>query len=141
VLMALLVSLPVYGLSGTLLDLLGSHHRHRQADRVAASMDDWQDFRRSDAVHVEPQPHSHFSWQRHHHDRSDASVVALDEAAHDASNEETASSATVASAMWTTVWNAIEIHAPSGVWVAWPGDRAARVATLAVDPLDRPPNS
>ena len=141
VLTVLLVALPVYGLSGTLLELLGSHHRHQQADRVATAMDGWQDFRRSATVHVEPQPHGHLLWQRHQHDRFDASVIYLDGPAQNASTEDTTSAATVASALWTALWSAIEIHVPPGVWVPWPGDRSARVATVSVEPLDRPPNS
>ena len=139
VVMVLLVALSAYGLSGTLLDLLGLNHRHERVDRVAALMDGWHDSRRSETVHVEPQPHSHALWQRHHHDRADASVIYLDASTHDASTEDSTTAAVVAP-MWTTVWSPIEIHAPLGVQVRWPGDPSARMASQSVEPLDRPPN-
>ena len=93
VLWCLLVALPVYGLSATLVPLLGSMHLHHSSSAESDPMAGWQDFRR--AVHattVVPQPHSHSIFQRHHHAHDDASVLSLDHAASDTSSSPEGSS-------------------------------------------------
>ena len=141
VLFALLVAMPVYGLAGAISGFMGLSHRHQQIKSVAAALDGWQDFRRVNIGGIAPpQPHSHSLWQRHHHERSDASVVALDGQAQDASSGESSSFSAPAELM-SAAWDAFEMFEPVGARTSWPCEPSKRVATVSVAPLERPPKA
>ena len=75
----LLVAIPLCGLSATLASMLGASHFHRDVASSEIGLEGWTDFRRSDHVSDgTPRRHTHNFFQRHHHDRNDATVVALD---------------------------------------------------------------
>lgn len=109
VIWCLLAAVPVYGLSGTIVELLGSSHMHVALDATARPSDPmagWQDFRRAspamdraeghghahlaDGSHAAP--HAHAGLERHHHDRADASVVGIDGGPADAAQADDGSS-------------------------------------------------
>ncbi len=141
ILVALLVAMSVYGLAGALTSFLGLSHRHQQIRSVAAALDGWQDFRRVNIGGIAPpQPHSHSLWQRHHHERSDASVVALDGQSQDASSGEASPSSAPAELM-SAAWDAFEMFEPVGAHTSWPCEPSKRVATVSVAPLERPPKA
>jgi hypothetical protein len=140
VLLALLVALPVSGLAGALSSFLGFNHRHHQLESFA-SLDGWQDFRRVNiGGNFPPRPHSHSLWQRHHHERSDASVVALDGQAQDVSSGEASSSSAPAELMFAAS-DAFELFEPVGARACWPCKPSKRVATVSVAPPERPPKA
>lgn len=82
VIWCLLVALPVFGVSGTLVELLGPLHVHRAALVTAPAdpMAGWVDMRRAAGLTTirNVHGHTHGLFARHHHDRVDADVVALD---------------------------------------------------------------
>lgn len=151
----LLAAVPIYGLSGTIVELLGARHVHATPvlSAVAADTDDvmrgWQDFRRatagmghghqhaSDGSH-EP-AHDHSALERHHHDRADASVVALDGGPADAAHADEGGSAT---ATHLLALSSVVLPAPAaddqGSWLAV---TPPRVATRQPDALERPPRT
>ena len=141
ILVALLFAMPVYGLAGAISGLMGLSHRHQQIKGVAATLDGWKDFRRVNIGGIAPpQPHSHSLWQRHHHERSDGSVVALDGQAQDASSGEASSSGAPAELM-SAARDAFEMFEPVGARTSWPCAPSKRVATVSVAPLERPPKA
>lgn len=81
----LLVAVPVFGVSGTLVEMLGANHAHRAAATLLSQgggdvMHGWVDMRRASVAAGAPRGHSHAHslFARHHHDHDDASVIALD---------------------------------------------------------------
>lgn len=139
VLIALLVSLPLCGLAGSLSSLLGLNHHHRQVEGNVAALDAWQDFRRENVGGVAPLPHDHSLWQRHHHDQGDPTVVALDGPEHDASPGDIPSNASVE--MMCAVWNAFDIPESVDAARCWPRDPSGRLATVFPVPFERPPKA
>ncbi len=80
----LLLALPIYGASSTLVLLLGARHFHQPVS-IEAVMSNTApvlaDFRRMVQVATASQPaHAHSLLARHHHAASDASVTAVDAA-------------------------------------------------------------
>lgn len=82
VIWCLLVAVPVFGVSGRLVELLGPLHVHRAAlvSSAADPMAGWIDMRRAPGMTTVSHLHSHSHglFARHHHDRGDADVIALD---------------------------------------------------------------
>ena len=80
ILWLLMAAVPLCGLSGAVVELLGMKHFHQQAaSGTVDPMAGWRDFRRAlPAVGVESYGHAHTAVQRHHHATVDATVVALD---------------------------------------------------------------
>lgn len=81
----LLVAVPVFGVSGTLVEMLGANHAHRSStislsQGGADVMHGWVDMRRASIPTAVPRGHSHSHsvFARHHHDHDDDSVIALD---------------------------------------------------------------
>ena len=78
----LLFALPVYGLSSSVVVLLGSKHFHTSAVPELAARAMLADFRRiGQAVDTAPATHAHTWFARHHHAPTDASATAVDAAA------------------------------------------------------------
>ena len=77
VLVCVLVAVSLYGVTSTVVTLLGSCHTHTSADVAEAIGMVLEDFRRADRgydtlgpIRPHTHDHSHLSLQRHHHDRT-----------------------------------------------------------------------
>jgi hypothetical protein len=140
----LLVALPVYGASGTLVQLLGSDHVHRVTEAAARTTDalaGWVDMRRGATMakaagHV----HTHSLFQRHHHDRADASVVSVDGGSLGGAAADDAG-APDALVHVLALTDAVVVHEAGNLRFPWPSAApAAALPWLAEGPL-RPPKS
>ncbi|MEO7055432.1 MAG: hypothetical protein ABI281_07415 [Caldimonas sp.] len=130
----------MFGLSGLISGLLGVQHRHDTVQITADSLVGWQDFRRPTGARTARQPHSHLFWVRHHHSTSDASVVALDGGPQESSPSD-AASATVGTVTLATAGALAILYKPNESSSKWPRCGPFRVATLAVEPPERPPRA
>jgi hypothetical protein len=141
----MLIALPLYGVSATLVGLLGPVHFHKQAAAVRTVVADsgpmagWQDFRRVGQVR-DASDHSHPGLGRHHHDGRDASAVTAGPDEGDAGLGDGA-----ASNAPTLVFVAVRAAALPGpamiVLASWPAERAYRIASCDARRLERPPRT
>lgn len=139
----LLIALPVYGLSATLVQLLGASHVHVRTVQAAASLDGWHDFRRAVARterHAAVHLHAHAAFARHRHARDDVSVVALDARAgdHGAAAADASSSDGSATLVFALAGTA-EPCQPYSRLVGWPRAEPVTPAGREVMPAERPP--
>ena len=138
----LLLALPLCGLSTRLVELLGSRHMHRAVVVADAGMEGWQDFRRgghhgTGAAHAPV--HSHGFFERHHHDRADDSVVALDgEAAGMTVSEGDSASAVSVSLVFASTSAADVLDAADGS-LHWREGASAAFRSQDGSRLERPP--
>ena len=139
----LLVALPVYGVSGTLVELLGPNHVHR-ATGASASVTDpmsgWVDMRRGFSTftalrHV----HTHSLFQRHHHDREDASVVAVDGGSLEGAAADDGGAG--ASAHLLALTGAVAVGEGERLRFPWPSAMPVAVLPWLADGPMRPPKS
>lgn len=137
----LLLAVPVYGVSGTLVELLGSAHVHR-AGSLSVSHDSadpmagWVDMRRAAAsVRTGPRVHSHAGLERHHHDRDDADVITLDGGAGDGG------SSVESSAHVLAVGEVAAVAVPVGQRFVWPEPAGASASPWWADAPARPPRA
>lgn len=131
----LLVALPAYGLSGTLVQMLGSAHTHVQATPTDP-MAGWQDFRRAAAGGSHPHPHSHAAPQRHHHVHADTSVVAMDGGSHGDTSTPAGSAALV-----FAVPTDAGLRVPRRCAPAWRLLAPLPIASRDPERLERPPRT
>lgn len=140
-----LVAVAIFGLTSTLVALLGTNHTHTRQARVDSATLVLEDFRRV-AHHggVTSRPsHEHFQsvWQRHRHDDSDSSVLSLDAGA---SNEslagDTTASAFTAIVLMACAAEGLAVPDPSGS-LTWPLSGAQRLPGCEPAPLERPPKA
>ena len=138
----LLAAVPLCGLSTTLAQVVGPNHVHRSAASAVDSMAGWNDFRRTQQVTtVLPKPHSHSIFERHQHERDDASVVALDHAAGDATGSAETSTSACAGALSFALASAspwFTLDAPKGEWSA---RVQVNLSGRETPPLERPPKA
>lgn len=149
VLCCLLVALPVVGLAGSIVQVLGVQHSHDRDGPGAGAgdaMSGWQDFRRvvatSDAAHHgHGHAHGHDDLRRHHHAHDDTGVASLGSDGADSALAGVAGSAAgfagglfppVAARHWCAEVSAHE---------AWQSVRAAPIVSCPPRRLDRPPKS
>lgn len=138
----LLVAVPVFGLSSTLVELLGANHVHRQvASAESDAMSGWVDIRRASGVitvrHVHS--HSHSAFARHHHDRDDETVVALDGDGVQGESSDDGGASGGAFSHVLALTDSSAFVAPSALRFAWlAATAAAALPWLADGPL-RPP--
>lgn len=142
----LLVAIPVFGFSGTLVELLGANHIHRVVAAVSVAnadpMNGWVDMRRASAAATQPavQPHSHSLFARHHHDRDDTSVIALDGAMQDqASDDGGAPAGSLSHVLALT--NVARVAPPSFTLYVWLDAAAPAVMHWIADGPLRPPKT
>lgn len=154
----LLVSVPLYGFSASLIAVLGSTHVHVGSVQVAAlvepppaavnrdsagngSMLILEDFRRVSSAHPPTlHAHSHSAFERHHHAPDDATVRSLDGGHHGgAGSDEGGGSTTLSHVLALSDIAAFAVPAlPAFAWTASTGS--------ALDPwmgegLERPPRA
>ena len=146
----LLVALPLYGFSATLVQLLGARHVHHaqasqtaQTGQAADAFDRWRDFRRAGVVaDARFLAHMHDAFERHHHAQDDASVIALDarpgvDSAAPAGASAGDGSATLVLALAAVV----SLCEPACRPVAWPQVEPATPAGRGTLPAKRPPRA
>ena len=142
----LLVALPVYGLSSSIVALLGASHYHRDvaAAAVTHAMDGWQDLRRGAGLRDAALPvHSHALLQRHSHAQGDSSVVTLDGGAGDGLMSGGAAEASAGSATLLALGAAdpIEIAAPCARPLAWARFVSDPLKSCDSQRIERPPRA
>ena len=133
----LLLVLPVHGLSAALIGLLGQNHFHAAVPSHALGRALWQpsDDAASDAALHD---HAHATLQRHHHDRDDASVVAIDPLAADNAAEAGGSSA--APTMLAPP-PAQGFPARTAGHLPWQACASGWFVSWSSEPLERPPQA
>lgn len=144
----LLVAVPVYGVSGTLVELLGANHVHRQAAlsvtvAKADPMEGWVDMRRaSSSSHGAQHDHSHSVFERHHHDQTDESVVALDGGPLQASTSSDDGGSSAGSSVHLAALNEAGVPSSSSqLRFFWPAAAPAAAPRWTADGPTRPPKS
>ncbi|MEO8280426.1 MAG: hypothetical protein ABI564_12095 [Ideonella sp.] len=146
----LLFAIPLYGFTGSLVQLLGNEHVHRSDFTSVVSANaaiptpgsgDFralEDFRRlaSGQGHAEHAPgHSHDGFQRHHHDAADTSVIALDGGA---SPDEGGGAAAPHLLAFTAP---VSFALPPLPPFRWPAALQSAVAPWIADSMERPPKA
>ena len=137
----LLVAIPVFGLSGTMVELLGANHIHRQvASADLGVMSGWIDMRRASGAITVPHvhTHSHTAFARHHHDRDDDTVVALDGGAMQGDGADDGATSG-ASQHVLALTDAVLVASPSPLRFAWLDAAAAAALPWMADVPLRPP--
>lgn len=156
----LVLALAVYGCSSVLVQLLGPTHRHALSvsaeppwlQRAAQALRAVQTWRAelharwlpgapaglADAA-VLAHAHAHATFQRHHHDPHDLTVVSLDggeaAAAAEAASSGSGGSATLPLGPAMSWW----LPGPSALPACWPKPAAARWTDATPWPLEHPP--
>lgn len=140
----LLLAVPAYGLAGVAAGLFGSSHRHHSAFTASEGIEraGLHDFRRvADATVTARPAHDHSVWQRHHHDRSDASVISLDGQAQEEPSSDGASTSSGSDALGTVAGEGIAVPEAAETGHCWPRAVACALARFAVVPMERPPKA
>ena len=138
----LLLAVPAYGLAGVAAGLFGSSHRHHSAFAASDGIEraGFHDFRRMAGATVTARTgHDHSVWQRHHHDRSDASVVSLEGQAQEESQSDGASTSSGSNALGTVAGEGIAVPEAAEIGRCWPRAAACALASFVLVPLERPP--
>ena len=144
----LLVAVSLYGLSATLVELLGARHMHVELAQAQASspegpMAGWQDPRRATvSISSVAHRHTHSVFERHHHAADDAGVVSLDGHGHDGGLSDEAGSVPGGSASLVLALAGSEsmpaLRLPP---FAWELPAAARVTSRDPERIDKPPKA
>lgn len=137
----LVLALAVGGWSSVAVRMLGTSHHHRDHNlqrASAAAMAGWQDFRRASHLHRRA-PAEHVFQQRHHHDASDASVVALDTASDPAAQSDSTPSGGDGSVLMFAHVSQPPRAAPCTQH--WPAVGGAALPRPHPERLDRPPQA
>lgn len=140
----LLLAVPACGLAGVAAGLFGSSHRHHSALAASEGIEraGLHDFRRmADATVTARIAHDHSVWQRHQHDRSDASVVSLDGQAQEESLSDRVSTYSGSDALGTGAGEEIAVPEAAEIGRCWPRAAACALAWFVVVPLERPPKA
>lgn len=140
----LLLAVPAYGLAGVAAGLFGSSHHHHPAFAASGGIEraDLHDFRRmADATATLRTAHDHSVWHRHHHDRSDASVVSLDGQAQEESLSDGASTSSRSEALGTVACEGSSVPEAAEIGHCWPRAAACLLARFVVVPPERPPKA
>lgn len=145
VIWCLLLALPVYGFSSTIVQLLGATHTHRQVASSADPMAGWVDLRRGSHVlnttvsHQET--HSHSLFERHHHDANDVTVLALDGPVTEGAASEAGSSPAGSAALVLALAGELRIDPAGSAELEWTAATADLVQSRHGERLERPPNA
>lgn len=134
----LLVALPVYGLSGALVQMLGAQHVHLRMAAGQDSLAGWEDFRRSLPHRVAAataHAHGHAAFERHHHAPDDASVSALG----GTSSDDAGSSPAGASALVLALAPQAPLPLPGATRADWPSLALLPIHSCDTARLERPP--
>ena len=150
VLLCVLVAVSLYGVTSTVVTLLGSYHTHTSADAGEAAGMVLEDFRRIDHAydtlgltrpHTHTHAESHLSLQRHHHDSDDATVQSIDAAAEDPVGDAAAASAIGVLAMMFCGFGLLVLTAPLARSVRWTLIGCPAIPSGHAHLLERPPRN
>lgn len=148
VLFCVLVAVSLYGVTSTVVAMLGSDHTHTMAESNEVYGMVLEDFRRADHGYETLGPmrphthfHSHLSLQRHHHDANDASVQSIDAGANDAVGDGAAASATGALMMMICGCGLLIVATPLARPVRWIVTSCPAIPIGHAHPLERPPRT
>lgn len=139
----MLIALPCYGLSATMTEMLGSSHKHRTTAATANVMQGWVDFRRSHhlANRMVPHQHSHSMFERHHHDASDETVIALEGTPPNSAAGNDGATPSGSAALVLALASTVRIPPVSWISVAWRTPSATPFASRHGGRLERPPRA
>ena len=137
----LLFALPVYGLSSSVVVLLGFKHFHPSVAPELAAPGALADFRRiGQAVDTAPAAHAHTSFARHHHAPTDASATAVDAAADGESmSGESGSGGSVHQVV--ALLGAVHFRQPEARSFDWLAPAPGPASSRDPQPLERPPRA
>lgn len=145
----LAVSLPMQALSAVVTSMLGARHTHRAEIKLLSvatdlqdSMRGWRDFRRMQYAEAEVHDRAHALGLRHHHQRSNTSVIPDDASAFGNGGASSDTAQTSASFLFMAASSAIQLPPPSETFgTAW--GFATSDAVGNVDPwrIERPPQT
>lgn len=137
----LLFALPVYGLSSSVVVLLGFKHFHTSVASELAAPAVLADFRRiGQAVNTAPAAHAHTSFARHHHAPTDASATAVDAAADGESmSGESGSGGSVHQLV--ALLGALHFRQPEARSFDWLATPPGPASSRDPQPLERPPRA
>ncbi len=137
----LLFALPVYGLSASVVVLLGSKHFHTSVASELVAPAVLTDFRRiGQAVNTAPAAHAHTSFARHHHAPTDASATAVDAAADGESlSGESGSGGSVHQLV--ALLEALHFRQPEARSFDWLATPPGPASSRDPQPLERPPRA
>ena len=146
VLLCVLVALSMYGVTSTVVTLLGSHHTHTAAAAGEAAGTVLEDFRRVDHGYdtldlARAHAHAHLALQRHHHDSNDTTVQSLDVGAEDPVGNGAAASAIGVLAMIFCGFGLLMLAAPLARSVRWTLSACPAIPTGHAHLLERPPRT
>jgi hypothetical protein len=145
VLCCLLVALPIYGLSGTLVQLLGPMHFHVAPASAPVTLAVDLTLDTAATSHLTPDQlhelsHRQEAFTRHFHAAADASVVVLD-AAGEAGALDGGASASGSACLVLAIADLPRLGEPSCAPLPWrTGDRPA-IASADLLPFERPPRA
>ncbi len=152
VLLCVLVAVSLYGVTSTVVTLLGSYHTHTSADASEAAGMVLEDFRRvghaydtlglaRPHTHTHTHAESHLSLQRHHHDDYDTTVQSIDAAAEDPVGDGAAASAIGVLAMMFCGYALLMLTAPLARSVRWSLSECPAIPSGHAHLLERPPRT
>ena len=151
----LLLALPIYGFSSTIVQLLGTAHSHGPVAASADPMAGWADARRSPHMarttvadghslrhsHSHPHSHSHERLERHHHDANDETVLSLDGTVTESGASDAGSSSAGSAALVFALAGELRIDPAVASELAWTTAPADPVPSQHGERLERPPNA
>ena len=140
-----LVAISLFGLSSTLVSLLGTNHVHTRQARIDSETLVLEDFRRvahHGRMTARPsQEHLHSLWQRHRHEAADPSVQSCAAAAaNDSLSGDVSASALAAIVLMAGAADGLAVPGLSAA-MAWVLSAAQRLPDCDPDPLERPPKA
>ena len=137
----LLFALPVYGLSSSVVALLGFKHFHTSVASELAAPGVLADFRRTaQAVNTAPAAQAHTWFARHHHAPTDASATAVDAAADGESlSGESGSGGSVHQVV--ALLGAVHFRQPEARSFDWLAAPPGPASSRDPQPLERPPKA
>lgn len=148
VLLGVLIAVSWYGMTSTVVTLLGSDHTHTRSGIHEVPSMALVDFRRTDRefdtlgpTRPRAQAHAHLVLQRHHHDRNDATVQSIEAEAEDALGAGTLTSTASAAAMVDCGHGALTVPAPLATPARWRHMRCPNIPSGQVHRLERPPRT
>lgn len=144
VIWCLLLALPVYGFSSTIVQLLGAVHTHSQVASSIDPMAGWVDYRRAphaaDFSVSHRESHSHSLFERHHHNANDETVLALDGPVTDTATSDVGSSSAGSAALVLALAGELRIDPAVASELEWTTAPADRIPSHVGARLERPPN-
>ena len=141
----LLFALSIYGLSSTIVQLVGATHIHRQVVSSADPMAGWVDPHRGPhsarMTFSHRDAHSHSLFERHHHDANDVTVLALDGTVTESAATDSGSSSTGSTVLVLALTGELRIDPAVSTELDWTTAPADIVLGRHGARLERPPNA